>query len=124
MPPAKFIKRPSDLYQYPDIREVKQGKIVCSDLHGNALKWVHFLITHGIVDFKAGIDKNEAYQKFTKLYDAAGDLAKNYVKLQNDLVEIKMDRKRLAEKNKHKQQAVRILGGASSPSNGAERAGH
>ena len=49
--PLKLIVKVSDIYQYPVAREENQGTVTLGDLHGNALKLIHFLISHGIIDF-------------------------------------------------------------------------
>ncbi len=61
-----------DLYQYPfpeykHIHKLEQSKAnhvaTIGDLHGNALKFLHFLVIEGILD----IEKNQ-YEQFVRLY--------------------------------------------------------
>ena len=108
--PLKLIVKVSDIYQYPVAREENQGTVTLGDLHGNALKLIHFLISHGIVDFNAEIeDKPAAYKKLTELYDHAGRLASEYASNQFKLCEIETRMERLTEQCKNSKNLLNQL---------------
>lgn len=76
----------TDLYKFPIKKLPNDGSITIPDLHGNTLKLVHFLMSHGVIGFKDNVDATAAYGQFTKLYDDAGKLADDYNKQKHELV--------------------------------------
>ncbi|HEO1338507.1 TPA: type IV secretion protein Dot, partial [Legionella pneumophila] len=63
--PKRLINKNIDIYNYPNELEDNLGSISLGDLHGNAIKLIHFLFRHKIIKFKREIcNFHEAYQQF------------------------------------------------------------
>lgn len=68
---SRIEKEGIDIRQYPSEAMAATAEITLGDLHGNALKLLHFLIMQGVVRFKASVKNPEAiYQRFVQHYDA------------------------------------------------------
>ena len=71
---SHVIEKQVDIMKYPEEIEGNLGSITIGDLHGNALKLLHFYIRHGVVKFQDGVDAKAEYQKFAELYLEHGKL--------------------------------------------------
>lgn len=72
---GKLIEKQVDIYGYPTEFEGNSGSITIGDLHGNAVKLVHFLLRHNILEFKQAVDEKEAYKNFVTVYEEMGTIA-------------------------------------------------
>lgn len=78
----KIIEKNIDIYYYPQEFEGNSGSITIGDLHGNAIKLLHFLLRHKIIKFKTNLaDSIENYQKFVTLYEQSGDITRQYTEI-------------------------------------------
>ncbi|WP_058535801.1 Dot/Icm T4SS effector Wip [Legionella saoudiensis] len=69
----RVIQKTIDIYQYPKEFEGNSGSVTIGDLHGNAVKLVHFLLRQDVIQFKAGVENPaELYAQFVNLYDKMG----------------------------------------------------
>ena len=76
----KLIEKNVDIYNYPDEFEAHSGSLTIGDLHGNAIKLLHFLLRHAVIKFKDGISEPATYyHKFVTLYDQCGDITRLYL---------------------------------------------
>ncbi|WP_133135887.1 Dot/Icm T4SS effector Wip [Legionella rowbothamii] len=89
----RVIQKTVDIYQYPKEFEGNSGSVTIGDLHGNAVKLLHFALRHDVVKFKAGVENPEqSFANFVDLYDkmgAAVEVIKNSeftIKSQQDLM--------------------------------------
>ncbi|USQ13403.1 hypothetical protein J2N86_12025 [Legionella lytica] len=90
----QVIQKNVDIYQYPKEFEGNSGSVTIGDLHGNAVKLLHFALRHNIVQFKANVENPEqSYASFVDVYDkmgAAVETIKNSeftIKSKQDLIE-------------------------------------
>lgn len=68
---TRIEKEGIDIRKYPSEAMAATAEITLGDLHGNALKLLHFLIMQGVVRFKASVKNPEdIYQRFVQHYDA------------------------------------------------------
>lgn len=75
-------KEDCDIRKFPSPENtiLPLGSITLGDLHGNTLKLLHFLFTHGVIRFNKTVRiPSDAYQKLVDAYEAITKLA-----LQND----------------------------------------
>lgn len=70
--------------------------VTLGDLHGNAVKLLHFLMRYGVVIWKASVaDKAAAYQSFVDIYDRAAEL----LKFRNLMINLQGDIQNSSTKN-------------------------
>ncbi|MCX7117773.1 MAG: hypothetical protein NTW94_07755 [Legionellales bacterium] len=73
----KVMLQHMDIYQYPKTTMQSLGVVTLGDLHGNAVKLLHFLMLHGVVIWKASVvDRAGAYQSFVQIYERAAEILK------------------------------------------------
>ncbi|KTD23485.1 Dot/Icm secretion system substrate [Legionella lansingensis] len=72
----KIIEKSVDIYQYPTELEENSHSITIGDLHGNVVKLAQFLLRHGVIQFKSGIDPIAGYNVLVHIYETFGELAK------------------------------------------------
>ena len=107
-----------DIYHYPHEFEAHSGSVTIGDLHGNAIKLLHFLLRHGVIKFKDEISEPATYyHKFVTLYDQCGDITRLYLDNNHDsalqkLTEIIAQFNQLVSQLeiKNKSVLVRLLG--------------
>lgn len=104
----KYIDEKIEIYEYPTEFFGNSGSITIGDLHGNAVKLAHFLIRHGVMDFKEGLDKEKEYEKFVKLYNEFGKI----------IYEIKDIEFKIRKKNREIENFDRIINGLSKEKEG------
>ncbi|HAU1319411.1 TPA: type IV secretion protein Dot [Legionella pneumophila] len=91
--PKRLINKNIDIYNYPNELEDNLGSISLGDLHGNAIKLIHFLFRHKIIKFKRGISNfHEAYQQFVTIYEQYDDIVQEYLEIRTllQLIQIKI----------------------------------
>lgn len=77
--PNKLVKKEMDIYQHPQEIDLNNGSITIGDLHGNAVKLLHFLLTNQVVAFKDPDQKKALYQEFVDLYEKSDMVARCYL---------------------------------------------
>jgi hypothetical protein len=71
--PNRVIQKTVDIYQYPKEFEGNSGSVTIGDLHGNAVKLLHFALRHNVVKFKDDVTNPEQrFASFVDLYDKMG----------------------------------------------------
>ncbi|HHS7962876.1 TPA: Dot/Icm T4SS effector WipA, partial [Legionella pneumophila] len=91
--PKRLINKNIDIYNYPNEFEDNLGSISLGDLHGNAIKLIHFLFRHKIIKFKTEIiNFHEAYQQFVTIYEQYDDMVQEYLEIRTllQLIQIKI----------------------------------
>lgn len=91
--PKRLINKNIDIYNYPNELEDNLGSISLGDLHGNAIKLIHFLFRHKIIKFKREIcNFHEAYQQFVTIYEQYDDIVQEYLEIRTllQLIQIKI----------------------------------
>lgn len=91
--PKLLINKNIDIYNYPNELEDNLGSISLGDLHGNAIKLIHFLFRHKIIKFKPEISNfHEAYQQFVTIYEQYDDIVQEYLEIRTllQLIQIKI----------------------------------
>ncbi|HHT9951726.1 TPA: Dot/Icm T4SS effector WipA [Legionella pneumophila] len=91
--PKRLINKNIDIYNYPNELEDNLGSISLGDLHGNAIKLIHFLFRHKIIKFKPEISNfHEAYQQFVTIYEQYDDIVQEYLEIRTllQLIQIKI----------------------------------
>lgn len=70
------IKERLDLYKFPKTNYPHKGDaITIGDLHGNALKLIHFLLRHNVIQFKDTVaDPRKAFEEFAFFYEHSRNL--------------------------------------------------
>lgn len=124
--PSRVLQKSVDIYQYPKEFEGNSGSITIGDLHGNAVKFVHFLLRHEVVTFKSHLENpSKIYAQFVDLYDKMGAAievfkdAQRTIKSEQNLME--RHQKNIARYNELTQQTERTekeeyeLAGLSKP---------
>lgn len=61
---TKYIKRPTNIYEYPEKIRNPKGTITFGDLHGNSVKFLYSLIQNGVVSCP-----EKSYLEFVNLYE-------------------------------------------------------
>ncbi len=91
----KVIEKEIDIYGYPDEFFGHSGSITMGDLHGNAVKFAHFLLRHDVIKFKDEVsDPARAYQQFVERYEESGKITQIYIensralRLQQGLIKV------------------------------------
>lgn len=83
---SHVIEKQVDIWQYPKEIEGNLGSVTIGDLHGNALKLLHFYIRHGVVKFKEGVDAKAEYQQFADMYLEHGKLVENALRAERQII--------------------------------------
>lgn len=62
-------KKEIDIHKFPTKIIPSKGDLTIGDLHGNALKLIHFCLKHRIVKFKDEVDAQAHYQELINIYE-------------------------------------------------------
>jgi len=76
-----LIHKIVDIYQYPDSLDSNSGEITIGDLHGNAVKFLHFLLRHQVVKFKNKKEEKQLFNDFVNLYEKSDEIAICYLNM-------------------------------------------
>lgn len=76
----RVISKITDIYHYPNKLETNLGSLTLGDLHGNAIKLLHFLLQYQIIRFRKEVTNVEkTYEEFVTLYEHYGDILQAYL---------------------------------------------
>jgi hypothetical protein len=76
----RVISKTTNIYVYPSEQESHLGSVTLGDLHGNAVKLLHFLFQYQIIGFKNEVSSPEkTYEEFVTLYESYGDILEEYL---------------------------------------------
>lgn len=88
-----LIDKQVDIYQYPDTFDSNLGDITIGDLHGNAVKLLHFLLRHQVVKFNNDQDGPALFQAFVDLYEKSYEVSLCYLDMKPIQNRIQMNAK-------------------------------
>lgn len=82
--PSTFTDTKIDIYEFPDRNIPLQGDLTIGDLHGNALKFINALLTHGIIKFKDNAAQIDNYKILAQIYTRLGTLVEQIINDQDN----------------------------------------
>ncbi|MFA5960147.1 MAG: Dot/Icm T4SS effector Wip [Tatlockia sp.] len=104
----KLIKEQVDIYEYPDKIVPNSGSITIGDLHGNAVKLLHFLLRHNVVKFKEGENGKEIFDEFVELYEKSDLIPGYYSNIRMAQGRVDGHKKDLKELQDRRDELIRI----------------
>lgn len=120
----KLIHKTVDIYKYPDSLDSNSGEVTIGDLHGNAVKFLHFLLRHQVVKFKNEKEEKQLFNEFVNLYEKSDEIAICYLNMKpielriNDHTQKLQEAKNrldelsnLAERSEVEEQELALLNG-------------
>lgn len=76
----RVISKTINIYDYPIEKETHLGSLTLGDLHGNAVKLLHFFFQYQIIQFKKEVSSpQKAYEEFVTLYESFGTILAEYL---------------------------------------------
>ncbi|KTD57690.1 Dot/Icm T4SS effector Wip [Legionella shakespearei] len=76
----RVISKTTNIYVYPSEQETHLGSLTLGDLHGNAVKLLHFFFQYQIIQFKKEVTQPEkTYEEFVTLYESYGEILEEYL---------------------------------------------
>lgn len=104
-----YLEKDINIYEYPEEFYCDAGSVTIGDLHGNAVKFVHFLLRHNVIRFKADVNLTEAYKDFVKMYEDFAELIEFIENKQRD-IKWEQDKIDLQKERIAKHQELVLLG--------------